>query len=129
MRTWNRNQRIYQTCFDAISPLLPSSVVRLCRASLHDAVIESVAQQPGILTFVMDVWGAVGGFEGRRVQLTFTGVQRRIATRGFVGKWWLYEEVYLSSRAAFTLQVLLTAGEFEIEANALTIKLLPRSCQ
>ena len=126
MRTWDRNQRIYQTCFAAVPPLLPRSVIRLCRASLHDAVIESVVQQTGTLTFVMDAWGSLGAFEGRRVQLTFTGVRHRIATRGLIGKWWLYEEVYLSSCAYFSLHVLLTAGEFEIEADALTIKLLPR---
>lgn len=125
-RTWDRNWQIYKTCFDAISPLLPHSVVRLCQETLHDAIIESVAQQSGTLTLVMDASGALGGFRGRRVQLHFTGVRRRISTRGLIGEWWLYEEAHLSSRAPFALHVLLHAHEFEIEADALDIKLLPQ---
>ena len=53
-RTWHRNRQIYKTCFDAISPILPRSVVRLCRETLHDAVIESIVQQSGTLTFVTE---------------------------------------------------------------------------
>ena len=126
IRIWYRNQRIYQTCFAAISPLLPRSVVRLCKASLHDAVIESIEQQPGTLIFVIDAWGTDGGLAKRRIQLTFTGVRHRITTRGLVGEWWLYEEAYLSSHTSFALHVLLTTSEFEIEANGLDIKRLPQ---
>ena len=125
-RTWHRNRQIYKTCLDAISPLLPRSVVRLCRETLHDAVIESVEQQSGTLTFVLDARHALGGFRGRRVQLTFTGVRRRVLTRGLVGEWWLYEEAHLTSHAAFALHVLLHAHEFELEADTLDIKLLPQ---
>lgn len=124
-RTWHRNRTIYKTCFDAISPLLPRAVVRLCRETLHDAVIESVTQQSGTLTFILDARGALGGFRGRRVQLIFTGVRRRIPTRGLVGEWWLYEEAHLSSHAPFSLHVLLNTHEFELEADTLDIKLLP----
>jgi hypothetical protein len=125
-RTWHRNRQIYKTCFDAISPLLPRSVVRLCRETLHDAIIESVSQESGTLMFTLDARGALGGFRGRRVQLSFTGVRRRIPTRGLVGEWWLYEEAHLSSHAPFAFQVLLHAHEFELEADDLDIKLLPQ---
>lgn len=42
------------------------------------------------------------------------------------GEWWLCEEAHLSSRAPFALHVLLQSHEFEIEADALGIKLLPQ---
>ena len=123
-RTFERNRQIYAAYLQTISPLLPRSLIRLCRLTLHDAVFESVSQQSGTLRFVMDARRALGGFEGRRLQLTFSGVRRRIPTRGLVGEWWIYEEAHLSSHAAFALHVLLHAREFEIEADGLDIKLL-----
>jgi hypothetical protein len=126
-RTFDRNQNIYKAYFEVIAPLLPRSVVRLCRQGLHDAEIESVSQQSGSLSFVMDALNALGGFRGRRLQLTFLGVRRRISTRGLVGEWWVYEEVHLSSRSAFALHLLCNTHEIEIEADDLTIQLLPRN--
>ena len=125
-RLFQRNRKICATYLRTISPLLPPSVVRLCHETLHDAVVESVAQESGTLTFVLDARGGLGGFRGRRVQLTFTGVRHRVPTRGLVGDWWLYEESHLSSRAAFAIHVLLAAHEFEIEADTLKIKFLPQ---
>ena len=125
-RTWDRNRHIYHTYLKAISPLLPRSVIRLCRKTLHDAFVESVAQRAGSLTFTLDARGALGGFRGRRVQLTFSGARRRVSTTGLAGGWWLYEEAHLSSRAAFALHVMLDRCEFEIEADALDIKYLPQ---
>jgi hypothetical protein len=126
-RTFDRNQKIYEAYLKVITPLLPRSVVRLCRHGLHDAEIESVSQLNGSLSFVMDARHALGGFRGRRLQLTFLGVHRRISTRGLVGEWWVYEEIHLSSRAAFALHLLCNTHEFEIEADDLTIQLLPRN--
>src|SRR5687768_10880357 len=90
-RTWTRNSEIYQAYLFAITPLLPRSFVRLCRGTLHDSVIESVAQSTGRLTLFVDTRGSMGRFSGGRLQLTFTGVRRRIPVRGLVGEWWLYE--------------------------------------
>ena len=42
-----------------------------------------------------------------------------------VNQWWLYEEAHLSPRARFNLQVLFHESEWEIEADDLTIELLP----
>ena len=125
-RLWDRNRPIYQACFDAISPLLPRSVVRLCRHTLHDAVIESVVQESNTLSFIIDARNALGGFRGRRLQLDFSGLRRRIPTRGLVGDWWLYEEAHLSGNAPFSLHVLFHRHEIEIEADTLHIKLLPQ---
>ena len=121
-REWMRRCKIYRSYADVIAPLLPASVVRLSRETLHDAVVESVEQGSGSLTLVMDARRALGGFAGRRVLLSFTGVRRRIRTRGLVGHWWLYEEAHLCSRAPFTLHVLFDSTELEIEADALRIQ-------
>jgi hypothetical protein len=121
-REWKRRAEIYRRYFAAITPMLPPAVVRLCRETLHDAVVESVEQNSGTLTLVMDAKGALGGFRGRRVRLVFRGVRRRVPTRGLVGRWWLYQEPHLCSRARFSLHVLFHQGEIEIEADELSIE-------
>jgi hypothetical protein len=118
MRRWKISRR-YEA---VIAPLLPASVVRLSRETLHDAVVESVEQRTGSLTFVMDARRGMGGFAGRRIRLAFSGVRRRIRTRGLVGHWWLYEEAHLCSRAKFALHVLFDSTELEIEAEELRIQ-------
>ncbi len=62
------------------------------------------------------------GLRGQRVRLIFWGVKRPIRTEGLEGNWWLYEEAHLSSRARFALHVLFHRGEFEIEADELSIQ-------
>jgi hypothetical protein len=119
---WMRRWKISRRYEAIIAPLLPASVVRLSRETLHDAVVESVEQRTGKLTFVMDARRALGGFAGRRIRLVFTGVQRRIRTRGLVGHSWLYEEAHLCSRAKFALHVLFDSTELEIEADELRIR-------
>jgi hypothetical protein len=108
----------------AITPMLPPAVVRLCRETLHDAVVQAVKQDSDTLMLVMDARGALGGFRGQRVQLLFSGVKRRVPTRGLRGRCWLYQEPHLSSRARFSLHVLFHQGEIEIEADELSIKRL-----
>lgn len=124
-REWDRRAEIYERYLAAIQPMLPSSILRVCRETLHDAVVQSVEQTPGTLDLVMDARGALGGFRGQRVRLHFQGVRKRIRTTGLVGSWWLYEEAHLSSRATFSLHVLFHEGELEIEADKLTIRRLP----
>ena len=123
-REWQRRSAIYRRYMAAITPMLPPSVVRLCRETLHDAVVESLEQSSGTLKLVMDARGALGGFRGHRVRLVFSGMKRRIPTRGLVGRWWLYEEPHLCSRAQFSLHVLFHRGEMEIDADELSIKRL-----
>lgn len=120
-REWMRRSKISRRYEAVIAPLLPASVIRLSRETLHDAVVESVEQRAGSLTFVMDARRALSGFAGRRVRLAFTGVRRRIGTRGLVGSWWLYEEAHLCSRTRFALHVLFDSTELEIEADELRI--------
>jgi hypothetical protein len=119
---WRRRDKVYRRYIAAITSMLPASVVRLCREGLHDAVVESVEQDSGMLTLVMDARGALGAFRGYRVRLTFRGLRRRIATRSWVGRWWLYEEAHLCSRTPFSLHVLFDRGETEIEADELSIR-------
>lgn len=119
---WKRRAEIYRRYLAVIAPLLPSSVRRLCRETLHDAVVTSAKQHRGKIILVMDARGALGGFRGYRVRLTFSGAKRPIRTRGLVGNWWLYEEAHLSSRARFALHVLFHRGELEIEADELSIQ-------
>ena len=123
-REWKRRAEIYRRYMAVIAPVLPLSVRRLFRETLHDAVVTSVKQQHGTLKLDLDARGALGGFRGYRVRLSFRGVKRPIRTRGVEGNWWLYEEAHLSSRARFALHVLLHRGELEIEADELSIQKL-----
>ena len=126
VREWMRRWKISRDYAALISPLLPASVARLSRETLHDAVVDSVDQGVGSLTLVVDARRALGGFAGRRIQLLFTGVRRRIRTRGLVGRWWLYEEAHLCSRARFSLHVMFDSTELEIEADELRIQRAPK---
>jgi hypothetical protein len=119
---WRRRDKIYRRYVAAITPMLPASVVRFCREGLHDAVVESVKQDSDTLTLLMDTRGTFGIYRGRRVRLVFRGLRRRVATRGWVGRWWLYEEPHLCSRTRFSLHVLFDQGETEIEADELSIQ-------
>jgi len=121
-REWKRRAEIYRRYQAAIEPLLPASVRRLCRETLHDALVASVRQHAGTVTFALDASGALGGFRGRQIRLVFSGVKRRIRTKGLVGQWWLYEEAHLSSRARFALHVLFDTRELQIEADGLSIR-------
>jgi hypothetical protein len=121
-REWDRRFKICRRYEALIAPLLPVSVVRLCRATLHDAIVDSVKQKGESLIMHMDARGALGGFRGWRVRLTFGGVRDRLRIPCLVGQWWLYQEAHLSSRAKFNLQVLLSDTELEIEANELSVK-------
>jgi hypothetical protein len=75
---------------------------------------------------LVDATGALSGFRGRQVRLTFRGVRGRPSVTRLVGQWWLYEEAHLSSRARFNLHVLFDPDELEVEADELLIDLSPR---
>jgi hypothetical protein len=124
-REWNSRSKILRRYEKIITPLLPLSAVQLLRKSLHDAEVESISQNSGKLVLVMDARPcAAGSYRGYRVRLTFDGVRRHINTRGLIGQWWLYSEVHLCSHAKFSLHVLFTKSELEIEADKLSIKRL-----
>src|SRR5262249_24910305 len=65
-------------------------------------------------------------YRGRKVRLTFHRVRRAVVISKLVGQWWLYHEAHLCSSARFSLHVLVDMSELEIEANELTIDVLPR---
>jgi hypothetical protein len=125
-REWYRRSDIYAQYTKVIAPLLPPSVRRLCKASLHDGVLSRVALKDGELTMHVDATNALSDFRGRQVRLTFQGVRDRPAVSKLDGEWWLYEEAHLTSRARFNLQVLFNREEMEIEAEGLLIELLPK---
>jgi len=121
-RDWVRRSEIYSRYYEVISTLLPSKVQRLCKHGLHDAFVESVSLKGGTLFLLMDAKNALGGFCGRKVGLTFSGIRKRIAVRGLRGQWWLYEEAHLSSKARFSLHVMFDKSDVEIEADDLLIE-------
>jgi hypothetical protein len=122
-REWYRRLKISNQYEALICPLLPSSAVQFLRKSFHDAEVESVLQRSGKLILMLDARPcAIGSYLGHRVRLTFTGVRRPIRTRGLVGQWLLYREVHLCSRAKFSVHLLFTKSELEIEADEISIK-------
>jgi hypothetical protein len=121
-REWKRRDEIYRRYIEAIAPMLPTTVRRLGTQGIHDAKVESVVQEKGSLCFVLDTSGALGAFRGGRVRLIFSGLRRRIPTRGLRGQWWLYEEAHLSHRARFSLHVMFNRSDMEIEADELLIE-------
>jgi Protein of unknown function (DUF4085) len=124
-REWDRRSDIYAKYGEVIGPLLPAPVRRLCKQGLHDGVIRKAAFKGGELVLVVDATNALSGFRGRQVRLTFRGVRGRPSISKLVGQWWLYEEAHLTSRARFSLHVLLDPSEVEIEADELIINFPP----
>jgi uncharacterized protein DUF4085 len=124
-REWYRRAEIYAKYRGVIGPMLPASIRRLHRHGLHDGVILQAVFQDSELTLVVDATNALSGFRGRQVRLTFRGVRGRPAVSKLVGQWWLYDEVHLTSKARFSLHVLLDSSDLEIEADELTIKFVP----
>ena len=59
-REWKRRAEVYRRYVAAIAPMVPQAGLRLCRETLHDAVVESVEQTSGTLILVMDARGALG---------------------------------------------------------------------
>jgi hypothetical protein len=124
-REWHGRRKLYDRYADAVEPMLPSGVRRLCREGLHDATVLSASREGDRVILIVDATGALSAFAGRVVRLTFHGVRGRPAVARLAGAWWLYEEAHLSPRARFNLQVLFEQCEWELEADDLTIELLP----
>jgi hypothetical protein len=124
-REWARRRKLYERYAEAVEPMLPTGVRRLCREGLHDAIVLAASREGDRMTVIVDTTGALTRFRGRPVRLTFHGVRGRPAVARLANQWWLYEEAHLSSRARFSLQVLFHESEWEIEADDLTIELLP----
>jgi hypothetical protein len=122
-REWHRRLKACIQYEEVIRPLLPSSVVQFLRKSLHDAEVESVSQRSGKFILILDARPcASGSYRGHRVRITFGGVRRRVRARGLVGQWLLYREAHLCSRAKFSMHLLFTESELEIEADELSIE-------
>ena len=118
--------RLYANYLEAIAPLLPASVKRLHRSSLHDATVVTAYQKTGDLTLVLDTSSALSRFYGHCVHLCFRGVKKHVPLRGLAGQWWLYDEAHLCSRSRFSLHVMLDKSDLEIKADHLVIELFRR---
>lgn len=127
MRETERRGKIYAKYLDVIAPLLPRTVVRLCKAGLHDGVIEEASLKEHKLVLVVDTTNALSEFRGSLVRLTFSGVRGRPSVSKLVDEWWLYEEAHLTSNAPFSLHVMFNNVDLEIEAEELVIKLSSRA--
>jgi hypothetical protein len=123
---WARRANAYAKYAEAVAPMLPPSVRRLCRQGLHDGVVRQAAASGGELMLVVDATHALSGFRGRQVRLTFRGTRGRPAVSKLVGRWWLYEEAHPRSGGRFCLSVLFDPTELDIEADELAIEVLSR---
>ena len=122
MKTWLKLSSLYQDYRKTISPLLPKSIVELDRHGLHDAVVTSCSMADGEFKIVLDATNALSKWRGKLVTLTFMGVVNRVQTRSIPSQWWLYAELHLSSSAKYSLHVLLTDSEMQIDADDLRIE-------
>jgi hypothetical protein len=126
-REWNRRAGLYRRYADTVAGLLPQAVRRLDRHGLHDGVVREAWRTADELELLVDGTNAIGRFSGRHVRLTFRGVRGRPAVGRLVGQWWLYQEAHPRSDGRFCLQILLDPSEFEVEADELSIEVLPKS--
>jgi uncharacterized protein DUF4085 len=122
LNTWHKLDALYQDYRKLIAPLVPKSIVELDGHGLHDAVITSCSMANGKLTIVLDATNALSKWRGKFVTLHFTGVINRVPTRSIKGQWWLYSELHLSSAARFSLQVMLTGTDLQIDADDVRIE-------
>ena len=125
-REWDRRAKVYERYAEAVAPMLPPAVRRLCKQGLHDGVVLTATLSGGELAMVVDATHALSGFRGRQVRLTFRGVPGRPAVSKLVGQWWLYQEAHLRSGGRFCLSVLFDPTELDIEADELVIEVLPK---
>lgn len=124
-REWAKRLDAYRQYEAVMKPFLPSPVAQFLRKSFHDAVVESVKQSSNKVVLNLDARPcATGSYRGHRVRLTFKHIHRPIKTSGLVGQWWLHDEVHLCSHAKFSLHVLFTEAELEIDADDLLIEKL-----
>jgi hypothetical protein len=123
MKTWMRLVDCYQEYRKVIKPFLPKSALALDVEGLHDAVVTSCVQRGGELTMKLDASGALCKWCGHQVTLRFSGVTRRVAKKCLVGQWWLYNELHLSAKSGFSLHVLLTDDDIQIDADDVIIEI------
>ena len=123
---WARRRKLYERYADAVEPMLPTGIRRLCREGLHDAIVQSATRDGDRVVLIVDATNALSRFARRIVRLTFHAVRGRPVLARLAGAWWLYEEVHLSQHSRFSLQVLFHPFEWQIEARDLTIEVLPR---
>ncbi|HDX9610065.1 TPA: DUF4085 family protein [Bacillus toyonensis] len=84
----------YLEYFNSIKKKLPSNVVQLHEASLHDSVIKVVKRtSEDTLSIVLDCSGTFSEFD--KLQVTFTGVTKCSMPENFEEAWWLYHEIEL----------------------------------
>lgn len=85
----------YLEHFNSIKKMLPSNVVQLHKASLHDSEILTVERNlEDILSITVDCSGTFSDFD--KLQVTFTGVTKCSMPDNLKGAWWLYHEIELT---------------------------------
>jgi len=123
LRIWKKLQVVCEQYEKIIEPLLPKNAIQLNHEGLHDAVITGCRQRGQQLVMTLDATHALSRWSGHQVTLQFTGVTNRPRTSGLVGQWWLYSELHLPPTSRFSLHVLLTNDEIQIDADDVTIEL------
>ena len=102
----------YLEYFNSIKKKLPSNVVQLHEASLHDSEILTVERKSeDILSIILDCSGTFSDFD--QLQVTFTGVTKCSMPENFEGAWWLYHEMVLTEDG-FELGVLFDCPFVEV---------------
>ena len=71
----------------------------------------------------LDTNGALCKWAGNPVTLRFSGVASRVKTQALVGQWWLYNELHLSAKSGFSLHVMLTDNDIQIDADDVVIEI------
>lgn len=122
LRTWKKLQVVCEQYEKIIEPLLPKRAIQLNQEGLHDAIITGCRQRGQELVMTLDATHALSRWSGQQVTLRFSGVTNRTKTSGLVGQWWLYSELHLPPTAKFSLHVLLTDDEIQINADDVAIE-------
>jgi hypothetical protein len=120
---WKRRAKIKSAHDEVIRQLLPKSAQKLSATSFHDGEVEAVKQRGTGMTMTVDMRPALGR-RGRLMRIILTGVRHPVLTSGLHGQWWLYHEVHLCSRSRFSLHILFTSSELEIEADDILVEKL-----
>lgn len=120
---WDELVRNYKKHLNSIKNMLPKSMLELCTEfSFHDAEILSVHKSNNDVNLELDCHGCCG-YQGNCL-LTFKSVKLLEIPDDCSEHWWLYDEVHLSDRGNFDVQVLLdtddaflTLHEFRVIAD------------
>lgn len=132
MRKWSTDyekrvaqlDQSYVEYFNSIEKKLPSNVVQLHKASLHDSVIKVVKRKSeDTLSIVLDCSGTFSEFD--KFEVTFIGVAKCSMPENFENAWWLYHEIALTEDG-FELGVLFDCPFREVTICATDVLLVKK---